>query len=163
MRVGIAAASFLSTISDLSLRSMRAQHACVSRMAAHVMYGDNGHLCAVARVERSATRVGMFDRNPSSIGLLNVRPGFRAAARKRAAAEIQATARHLCHLWGGRHLREVPQTFAAAADGDNAVTDARGRHVWTAPSRQGLFHRFGKRIRCGHVSGLFARCMDRWP
>jgi hypothetical protein len=23
--------------------------------------------------------------------------------------------------------------------------------------------RFGKRIRCGHVSGLYARCMDRWP
>ncbi len=25
------------------------------------------------------------------------------------------------------------------------------------------FQRFGKRIRCGHVSGLYARCMDRWP
>ena len=88
---------------------MRSTHAS-RRMAAYVIYGDKGHLCAVARVERSATRVGMFDRNPSSIGLLNVRPGFRAAARKRARRPcIRATTRHLWHLWGERHLCEVPQ------------------------------------------------------
>src|SRR5262249_49137229 len=36
-------------------------------------------------------------------------------------------------------------------------------HVWTAPYRQELFWRFGKRIRCGHVSGLFSRCITAGP
>jgi len=31
------------------------------------------------------------------------------------------------------------------------------------PLSQGGIWRFDERIRCGHVSGLWARCIDRWP
>lgn len=36
-------------------------------------------------------------------------------------------------------------------------------HVWTAPILQGLMSCWIDRMGCGHVSGLLARCMDRWP
>jgi hypothetical protein len=38
--------------------------------------------------------------------------------------------------------------------------------VWTCmdgPPSARTFRRFGRRVGSGHVSGLFARYIDRWP
>ena len=57
----------------------------------------------------------------------------------------------------------LPPTTAFVVQPGDIGNELYRRHVWTAPSRQELFWRFGKRIRCGHVSGLFSRCISAGP
>jgi hypothetical protein len=53
---------------------------------------------------------------------------------------------------------------AQSATNEGATTSMRVSVMYGRPPLgKGFFRRFGKRIRCGHVSGLYARYMDRWP
>jgi len=82
-------------------------------------------------------------------------PSRRTRARARVLLRTRAV------VW--RASTNSDLILRSPSESEGVSKDGRTRHVWTAPSRQGLFRRFGKRIRCGHVSGLYARCMDRWP
>jgi hypothetical protein len=72
------------------------------------------------------------------------------------------------HLWcdvpepRGTQCHHAPAPVRSTRLKKNVIY-ARDVMYGRPPLGKGFFRRFGKRIRCGHVSGLYARCMDRWP
>src|ERR1700733_16268945 len=134
--------------------------------------GGSGR-CDLARlaarpVELPARQHGPDD--PRHLGGVGYRHDLERAFRQQAAQPWVggAAPQFLAQMRAGADDEQRAQgAVALLGDAAGALLAAGAalarRHVWTAPSRQGLSWRLGKRVGSGHVSGLLARCIDRWP